>query len=171
VWQKGLVKMNNKARSLAETKARRQVITKSRAKDKVLELAFTNFGVHLTLDGYQGDASKLNDFKLVYKVLDELPTKLGMHKLMPPYVVTAPGNDKKDPGGISGFVMIAESHISIHTFPGKKFVSIDVYTCQDRLAATRIINYFKDVFELQDVETNVVKRGMKFPVYCLTDEY
>lgn len=158
--------MNNKAASSAAPTTCGQGV-KSQDKGARLQVAFTNFGVHLTLDGYMGDASKLNDFKLVYKTLDELPTKLGMHKLMPPYVVIAQANDKKDPGGISGFVMIAESHISIHTFPGKKFVSIDVYTCQDKLAATRIINYFKEVFGLQEVETNIVKRGLKFPQFTL----
>lgn len=157
--------MNNKVASLASAKTCQGV--KSQDKGAQLQVAFTNFGVHLTLDGYLGDAAKLNDFKLVYEILDELPTKLGMHKLMPPYVVIAQANDKKDPGGISGFVMIAESHISIHTFPGKKFVSIDVYTCQDKLAAARIINYFKEVFDLKEVETNIVKRGLKFPQFTL----
>lgn len=157
--------MNNKVASLATAKICQGV--KSKVKGGQLQVAYTNFGVHLTLDGYMGDAAKLNDFRLIYKILDKLPTKLGMHKLMPPYVVIAPANDKKDPGGISGFVMIAESHISIHTFPGKKFVSIDVYTCQDKLAAQRIINYFKQIFDLQEVETNIIKRGLKFPQFTL----
>jgi len=50
---------------------------------------------------------------------------------------------KKDPGGWSGFVIIAESHISIHTFPARRFVSIDVYTCKNGLKKDFIIFYYQ----------------------------
>ena len=41
------------------------------------------FGSHLTIDGYGGDPTKLNDHDLVYRCLDELPSKIGMKKLAP----------------------------------------------------------------------------------------
>lgn len=98
----------------------------------------------------------------VFSVLDTLPEKLGMHKIITPYVIKCGGNDKKDPGGISGFVMIAESHISIHTFPARGFVSIDVYTCQDRLETEKILGIIKEEFGLGETETNIIKRGKRF---------
>jgi S-adenosylmethionine decarboxylase len=122
-----------------------------------------NFGIHLTIDGYKGDAHRLDDMLLVFNSLNELPEKLGMKKLNPPYVVSAPSNAKKDPGGFSGFVMIAESHISIHTFPKKRFVSIDIYTCKNRLPEKIVLNYFKKTFKLEETETHLIKRGLKFP--------
>ncbi len=78
-----------------------------------------NFGVHLTIDGYGGDKEKLNNFELVYSILEKLPEEIMMHRIMPPYVAITPPVSEKDEGGISGFVMISESHISIHTFPKK----------------------------------------------------
>lgn len=123
---------------------------------------WANFGTHLTLDGYLGDSVLLNDMEKVFTVLDTLPEKLGMHKIITPYVIKCGGNDKKDPGGVSGFVMIAESHISIHTFPGRRFVSIDVYTCQDSLATEKIVGILKEEFGLGETETNVIKRGTRF---------
>jgi S-adenosylmethionine decarboxylase len=122
----------------------------------------SHFGVHVTLDGYQGDIKPLDSMEQVFAALDVLPEKLGMHKIMTPYVVRVPGNDLKDPGGVSGFVMIAESHISIHTFPGRKFVSIDVYTCQDVLDTDTIFSYFTKTFRLQKIETHVIRRGRYF---------
>lgn len=122
-----------------------------------------NFGVHLTLDGYGGDEEKLNDKFLVEKCLRELPDKLGMNKIFGPEVITIDEVSEKDSGGHSGFVMIAESHISCHTFPWRKFVSIDVYTCADGLDKDMVIGYFKKAFDLEDVETNYIKRGTKFP--------
>lgn len=121
-----------------------------------------NFGAHLTIDGYKGDKAKLNDFALVFKSLDELPEKLGMHKIITPYCVIAPPITEKDQGGISGFVMIAESHISIHTFPHKGFVSADIYTCQGDLDTEKISGYFKATFGLAELEINKIKRGERF---------
>lgn len=116
------------------------------------------------IDGYQGDSKKLNNKKIVEKMLSELPAKTKMRIVMGPVVEFIEGNDLKDPGGYSGFVVIAESHISIHTFPGRKFVSADVYTCTDKLDKKFILDYFKKSFDLKKMEVNFVKRGTKYPL-------
>lgn len=121
------------------------------------------FGEHLTIDGYGGDYDKLDDQVLVLNCLDRLPGLLGMKKLSKPEIYKAPGNNVKDPGGWSGFVVIEESHISIHTFPARRFVSADVYTCKNGLDTEYIVNYFKEIFSLADVEINLIKRGTKYP--------
>lgn len=120
------------------------------------------FGTHLTLDGYGGNPKKLNDMHRVFQALDEIPDLLNMKKIITPYVVYYPGNGKKDMGGYSGMVMIAESHISIHTFPEDGFVSIDVYTCQGDLDTKTAAAYFRKMFEIQDWEQHVIKRGTKY---------
>lgn len=122
-----------------------------------------NFGVHLTLDGYGGNREKLNDKNLVLSCLNDLPEKMGMKKLTTPEVYFAEGNNLKDPGGWSGFVVIEESHISIHTFPGREFVSADVYTCKSELDQNFVKNYFTEMFDLKDLETNFIKRGTRYP--------
>ncbi len=122
-----------------------------------------HFGVHLTLDGYGGDPEKLNNPELVKKALDELPAKLGMEKMTEPVVEYAEPRNIKDSGGYSGFVMIVESHISIHTFPKKKFVSIDAYTCKDEMDKDKAVAYFKKMFDLKELEIQFFKRGLKFP--------
>jgi S-adenosylmethionine decarboxylase len=121
------------------------------------------FGVHLTLDGYGGSREWLADADHIRARLSELPELLGMHKLIEPMVVEVGELSDKDPGGLSGYVLIAESHISIHTFPLRGFVSADVYTCQNSLDAERIRRYFEDAFGLQDVETNLIRRGTRYP--------
>lgn len=127
-----------------------------------------HFGEHLMIDGYGGNYEKLNSQDMVFRCLNELPEDLGMTKLTVPVVYEAPGNGKKDPGGWSGFVVIAESHISVHTFPGRGFVSIDVYTCKNGLDTRYIEKYFKDIFSLADLEVNFVKRGTRYPTENLT---
>lgn len=122
-----------------------------------------HFGEHITIDGYGGDKELLNSERLLREILTELPRELGMHTLVEPLVVSAPDNEKRDPGGWSGFVIIAESHMSVHTFPLRGFVSIDVYTCKNGMNARVIEEYFKKAFKLSDVETNFIIRGKKYP--------
>lgn len=129
-----------------------------------MENNYQNFGEHLTIDGYKGNPEKLNDKDIVLSCLNNLPEMLGMKKLAEPQVYSAPDNDLRDPGGWSGFVIIAESHISIHTYPKRGFVSIDVYTCKNEMDKDFIFNYFIEKFDLKDIETNLIKRGTKYPV-------
>lgn len=120
------------------------------------------FGLHLLLDLYDCSPETLNKENLVHEILNALPDKLGMKKLMDPYVLLARANDKRDPGGWSGFVMIQESHISIHTFIKRRFVTVDVYSCK-QFDTEEVILYFKNVFGTENVEQHVVNRGTHYP--------
>lgn len=127
------------------------------------QLKTIQFGEHVTIDGYGGDYELLNNQEIVSFVLSDLPKKLGMKTLSAPMVVSAPDNGKKDPGGWSGFVIVAESHISIHTFPKRRFISADVYTCKSGTDVQKVTAYFTETFKLSDVETNFIKRGTRYP--------
>ena len=122
-----------------------------------------HFGEHATIDGYGGNKELLNNKELVLSCLRDLPEQLGMHKLAEPNIYFAEGNDLKDPGGWTGVVIIAESHISIHTFPERGFLSADVYTCKNGMDTNFIFEYFKNKFELKELETNFIKRGTQYP--------
>lgn len=128
-----------------------------------------HFGEHLMIDGYGGSFEKMWDKDLVFKTVDELPAKQGMTKLSETVLKECIGNDIKDPGGLSAYVMINESHISVHTFPTKGFVSIDFYTCRNGINVDEVTNYFKTAFDLKDVEINFVKRGTHYPEGNLYD--
>ncbi len=123
----------------------------------------TIFGIHLLLDGYRGAESKLADRTNLHMTLEQLVVQLQMNKITDPVVVKVGPNNKKDPGGLSGFVLIAESHISIHTFPKRGFVSIDIYTCQDTLETETVETTVRSCFDIQIVESTVLQRGRKYP--------
>jgi S-adenosylmethionine decarboxylase len=119
------------------------------------------FGPHLMLDGYGCAKTKLEDLNLIYRILDELPARIGMTKIMPPYVFKYSGVKPED-WGLSGFVLIAESHISIHTFPEKNFVSVDIFSCK-AFDADFASAYLKNAFGMTKYETKVLDRGAEFP--------
>ena len=119
------------------------------------------FGVHLILDGYGCDRESLQDISLIYNFLDNYPSQMDMTKIMPPYVFRYNGLVPED-WGVSGFVLIAESHISIHTFPDKQYLSIDMFSCKpfDTEVAVKTI---KSYFTIQKHEAKVLDRGQEFP--------
>src|SRR6185503_17406727 len=124
-----------------------------------------HFGEHITIDGYGGDVKRLDDGKVIRLCIKNLPGLLRMRTIGKPKVHKVAGNGHKDPGGWSGVVLIMESHISIHTFPKRRFVSIDVYSCTNGLNQKAIINYFKKAYKLQSVETNFLLRGKRYPAH------
>jgi S-adenosylmethionine decarboxylase len=127
------------------------------------------FGWHLTLDGYRGAPARLGDLEVVRAWLDGLPDVLGMDKLIEPCLVEVGPRNEKDPGGITGFVLIAQSHLSIHTFPRRRFVSADVFTCQDGLDHEPIRESLIKTFKLGEVESNLIPRGTRFPLVNLDE--
>ncbi len=128
----------------------------------------TQFGVHLMIDGYGCDPDRLADRAGLAALLDRLPADLGMHPIAPPVVVEVGAQNRKDPGGLSGFVMIAESHLSFHTFPARRFISIDVYTCQDDLDCDAVGDRLRDAFGITDADVHVQRRGLRYPAHDLT---
>ncbi len=119
------------------------------------------FGMHLMLDGYGCDRSKLESEAFVYRFLDEFPDDIGMTKIMQPSVLKYDGASL-DGCGISGFVLIAESHVSIHTFPATGYVSIDIFSCKSfnlEAAEREIVRRF----DIDAVEKNVLDRGVEYP--------
>jgi len=130
----------------------------------------TGFGLHLTLDGYLGQPQRLGDLEVVRAWLDQVPDVLGMDKLIEPCLIEVGPRNEKDPGGITGFVLIAQSHLSIHTFPRRRFVSADVFTCQDHLDQDRIRQSLIATFQLGEVESNLLPRGTRYPVVDLVGD-
>jgi S-adenosylmethionine decarboxylase len=121
------------------------------------------FGVHLMFDGYGASPAQLANREMLRSMLQDIPRQLGMHTLCEPCVVEVGPKNRKDPGGISGFVMIAESHISFHTFPARRFVTADVYTCQNDLDCQRVKDLLSIAFRVESSDVVVVPRGTRYP--------
>jgi S-adenosylmethionine decarboxylase len=116
--------------------------------------------MHLVIDGYGGDVAKMWDRELVREFLTDYPTSLGMTRITEPKVLEYNGPKAED-AGVSGFVIIAESHISIHTFPHRQYVNIDIFSCKS-FDNHRALGDVKELFGLQDVETWLLDRGLEW---------
>lgn len=144
-------------------------LSKLHRQDLADSMPTCRFGWHLTLDGYGGEPGRLGDLEVVRAWLDELPDVLRMDKLIEPCLIEVGPRNVKDPGGITGFVLVAQSHLSVHTFPRRGFLSADVFTCHDRLDDECIRRSLITTFRLGDVESHLIPRGTRYPLVNLDD--
>lgn len=64
------------------------------------------------------------------------------------------------PFGISGVVVIAESHLTIHTWPEYGFAAVDVFTCGDIIKPEIAAQYIVEAFECKNPSIVEMKRGI-----------
>jgi len=67
---------------------------------------------------------------------------------------------KFSPSGVSGLLCIAESHISVHTWPETGYAAVDVYTCGDRAMPHKAIQTLARAFGAKDKEMTEFSRGL-----------
>jgi|TARA_R100000482_G_scaffold122538_2_gene70452 S-adenosylmethionine decarboxylase proenzyme len=63
------------------------------------------------------------------------------------------------PFGLTGVLVITESHISIHTWPEYGYVAIDVFSCCDKLDHKRLVDVLQTHFKAKKVNSKSIKRG------------
>lgn len=121
----------------------------------------SEFGPHLMLDCSGCNLEKISNLEYVFKFLNELPDRIGMTKITQPYVFPYEGLIPEDKG-ITGTVIIAESHITFHSFIDKDYFFFDVFSCKhfDVDAVARIV---AETFEVKTVERHQAIRGINFP--------
>lgn len=119
------------------------------------------FGPHLILECYGCPPERLEDVELVYNTLDDCPDSIGMTKIMPPYVFRYHGK-VDDEWGVSGVVLIAESHITIHTFPEKGYATIDIFSCRT-FDVDHALDFMCQRFLPRRSEHRVIDRGLEYP--------
>ena len=64
------------------------------------------------------------------------------------------------PYGVSGAVIIAESHVAIHTWPEHNYAAVDIFTCGDTISPWVIHDYLKKEFESKNTSSMELRRGL-----------
>ena len=124
-----------------------------------------NFGPHLMLDFYS-NSDRLSDIEFGKELLNELVEKLNMRKLCEPVVFWSecdnPNWTPKHATGFSGYVVIAESHISIHTFAESGYVFLDIFSCKE-FDRDLVCTYLENKLGMYHADRHLVFRGQNFP--------
>jgi len=120
------------------------------------------YGPHLMLDLAECNPDILNDLDACFNLLNDLPGKIGMTKITQPYVFRYNGQIPED-AGITGVTIIAESHISLHTYPHKNFVFVDLFSCKP-FDVESAKSYVIQFFQSKSPSVYTYERGERFPV-------
>jgi S-adenosylmethionine decarboxylase len=106
-------------------------------------------GAHLIIDLY--DAQKLNDIDHIEKTLRQCVTAAGatlLHIHLHHF----------QPNGVSGVAVLAESHISIHTWPDQGYAALDVFMC-GKASPDACVPILREAFKVKRVAVSELLRG------------
>ena len=124
-----------------------------------------DFGPHLMLDFFCSP-EHLNDKPFWETLLSDLVAEVGMTPISPPFVYQADcRNDAWEPPvatGLSGFIVLAESHLSFHSFVESEFVFLDVFSCKP-FDTDAVKDFLSDRLGAEVFNTHLVNRGPNFP--------
>jgi len=110
-------------------------------------------GRHVISELWGCNTEKLNDMKFIEETFVDAALRSGAE-------VREVAFHKFAPHGVSGVVIISESHLTIHSFPEHGYASIDVYTCGDRIDPNVAANFIAEALEADTRENVELPRGM-----------
>jgi S-adenosylmethionine decarboxylase len=108
-------------------------------------------GIHLLADFWSGKI--IEDPKKLEKILIEAAKKAKND----PLEITI---HKFNPQGITGVLLLAESHIAFHSWPEINYIGIDIFTCGEKAIPYRALGYLKKEFKPKKIEVREIKRGI-----------
>ena len=111
-----------------------------------------SLGTHLLLDLKECNAELLDDVDYIRQVVLSAAKEAGA-------TVVGETFHKFRPIGVTGIVAIAESHISIHTWPEHSYAAADIFTCGTSLTPIRAADLIVKMLECEDASVSDVKRG------------
>ncbi|WP_409297287.1 adenosylmethionine decarboxylase [Peribacillus sp. SCS-26] len=109
-------------------------------------------GRHVISELWGCDFEKLNNMEQIEQIFVDAALKSGAE-------VREVAFHKFAPQGVSGVVIISESHLTIHSFPEHGYASIDVYTCGE-MNPNIAADYIAEALNAQTIEKIELPRGM-----------
>ncbi len=112
-----------------------------------------SLGKHVILELYDCDKELIDSETLVHEVLLEAA------RIANATVISSTFH-QFSPQGVSGMIIIEESHFSIHTWPEHGYAAIDMFTCGDILDNNSAVDYVKDRFKAKSIYMADMRRGI-----------
>lgn len=110
-------------------------------------------GRQILVELYDCVNSKINDVEFITDVMIEATKRSGA-------TIVSHDFHKFSPYGVSGVIVIAESHVTIHTWPEYGYAAVDIFTCGESIDPWIIQEYLKDNLESENVSSTELKRGL-----------
>ena len=115
-----------------------------------------SLGRHVLCEAYECNSGILDDMALIEQTMVDAALTAGAE-------VREVAFHKFSPQGVSGVVVVSESHLAIHTWPELGYAAIDVFTCGERVDPWDACNYLTEKFGAGSRHVSEVKRGLMVP--------
>ena len=110
-------------------------------------------GRHILCEVYGCDPEVLNDVETIKEIMVNAALRAGAE-------VREVAFHKFSPQGVSGVVVISESHLTIHTWPEYSYAAVDVFTCGEHVDPVVACQYIRERFRAKDMVASLVRRGI-----------
>lgn len=120
----------------------------------------TYLGTHIIAELF--DCQNINNLSFVRTALIEAARVCGATILHTKF-------HQFSPQGLTGYILLAESHISIHTWPEYNYAAVDVFTCGP-MNTEKAVHYLVGQFNAQKVDIRKMERGAKKAISAAMDK-
>ena len=117
-------------------------------------------GKHLLLELYECNNQKLND-ELFLRYLINNSAKLAKAKVLNLI------SNKFEPYGVTAIALLAESHLSIHTWPESNYAAVDIFTCGENMNPELASQYLIEHLEASKHLLKIINRILPM---CLANQ-
>jgi len=117
-----------------------------------MKMANAPLGKHWLVEFYGCPAARLSGVKEVEQALCDAALQAGA-------TIVETRFHQFAPWGVSGIVIIQESHLSIHTWPEHGFAAFDLFTCDADLLADKTLDFLKTAFGASKMIVRAFDRG------------
>lgn len=111
-------------------------------------------GVQLLAEIWECDQEKLNNVKLVEEIMVNAARKADAE-------IREVVFHRFEPQGVSGVVVISESHLTVHTWPELAYAAVDIFTCGERVDPWVALESITQDLNAEDANVMEISRGMK----------
>ena len=110
-------------------------------------------GKHILIEYYDCDSEVLNNTLLIEKYMIEA-AKMAQATIVESVFHTF------SPWGVSGVVVIEESHITIHTWPEYKYAAVDLFTCGNTIKPWVAFKFLEEMLKAERADLVEISRGI-----------
>lgn len=111
-----------------------------------------HLGHHLLIDCYGCRGAVLADVDAVRSLLRRAAAAFGL-------TVIAEEFHQYSPQGVSGVLILAESHLAVHTWPEREFAAVDLFTCGACPGSSQLAEFLKSALGAERVDCRLLERG------------
>jgi S-adenosylmethionine decarboxylase len=114
----------------------------------------TTLGIHLLAELWDCNSELLDSLTFVDKMMVDAAEKSGA-------TVINKSFHQFCPQGVSGVVIIAESHLTIHTWPENQYAAVDIFTCGTKVDPWTAVTYIEELLESGQAQITDFYRGLR----------